>query len=156
MKKISSIFICLTLLLTTVPLILADSDANNIDITWMKTYGRFFNEELGVSVQQTSDGGFIAVGSISKSLFDVRGNKDVWLIKFDETGSILWNKTFVEKGMMRVLMFNKQMMAAILSSVKRNRSVMIKVIYGLLKPMKMEKKSGIKQLVKVVLIPEKK
>ncbi|MFO8077208.1 MAG: hypothetical protein R6U21_01000 [Thermoplasmatota archaeon] len=94
MKKISSIVICLTLLLTTVPLILADSDANNIDITWMKTYGRFFNEELGVSVQQTNDGGFIAVGSISKSLFDVRGNKDVWLIKFDETGSILWNKTF--------------------------------------------------------------
>ena len=94
MKKISSIVICLTLLLTTVPLIHADNDIDNIGITWMKTYGRFFNEELGVSVQQTSDGGFIAVGSISKSLFDVRDNKDVWLIKFDETGSILWNKTF--------------------------------------------------------------
>ena len=88
------IIICLMLMLTTIPFSLADNNTNNIETTWMQTYGRFYNEELGVSVQQTDDGGFIAVGSISKSLFDIRGNKDVWLMKFDETGSIIWNKTF--------------------------------------------------------------
>jgi PKD repeat protein len=42
------------------------------------------------SVQQTDDGGFIAVGEISPGHY----NTDVWLVKTDASGELLWNQTF--------------------------------------------------------------
>jgi hypothetical protein len=84
------------LMLTTIPLSQANVqyNTNNTDNTWMQTYGRFFNDEMGSSVQQTDDGGFIVVGAKSRSLIDIHGHRDVWLIKLDETGSEIWDKTF--------------------------------------------------------------
>ncbi len=60
------------------------------DIQWAKTYGGT-EYDGGVSVQQTSDGGYI-IGGDTESYGE--GERDVYLIKIDETGSVLWTKTY--------------------------------------------------------------
>jgi len=57
---------------------------------WIKTYGGQF-DDVGKSVQQTSDGGYIIVGSTSS--FGA-GSSDVSLIKTDAYGNVLWTKTY--------------------------------------------------------------
>lgn len=55
-----------------------------------KTFGKTGNE-WAYSVQQTSDGGFILAGYTQSY---GAGIGDVWSIKTDENGNMLWNKTF--------------------------------------------------------------
>ncbi len=59
------------------------------DVLWSKTYGGT-DFDFGSSVQQTSEGGYIVVGSTASF---GSGNYDVYLIKINSTGDTLWTKT---------------------------------------------------------------
>jgi len=60
------------------------------DSLWARTYGGN-NYDCGYSVQQTSDGGYIVVGT-TKSYGS--GSEDVYLIKTDSVGNTIWSRTF--------------------------------------------------------------
>ncbi len=78
-------------------LYLVKTDING-DTLWTKTYGGS-NDDVGRSVRQTSDGGYIITG-FTRS-YDA-GNGDVYLIKTDSSGNVSWTKViggaFMEDG----------------------------------------------------------
>jgi hypothetical protein len=60
------------------------------DTLWTRTFGG--NQvDIGYSIQQTTDGGYIIAGYTSS--FDLE-NMDVYLIKTASTGDIVWTKTY--------------------------------------------------------------
>jgi hypothetical protein len=63
---------------------------NNGDTLWTKTFGGS-SEDRFRDIQQTTDGGFILV---SETLSFGAGNSDVYLIKTDSIGNLLWTKTY--------------------------------------------------------------
>jgi hypothetical protein len=63
---------------------------------WTKTYGGAYNDR-GLSVQQTSDEGFIISGWKSTSTFG--NHRDLYLIKTDPLGDSLWTRTYDYNGL---------------------------------------------------------
>ncbi len=59
-------------------------------VLWSKVYGDF-NRDMGFSVEQTSDGGYI-VGGLTYSFGS--GRADVYLIKTDASGDTVWTRTY--------------------------------------------------------------
>ncbi len=68
-------------------LLKVDSNGNKL---WEKTFGGS-GEDLGVSIQQTTDRGYIIVGNTDS--FGA-GSTDFYLIKTDSNGNKLWEKTY--------------------------------------------------------------
>ena len=64
------------------------------NVEWSKRYGGYFTE-VGERVRQTNDGGYILVGA-TESFGSAKVN--IWLLKTDEGGNELWNKTFGEEN----------------------------------------------------------
>lgn len=77
------------------------------NIMWHKTYGATDKYELAVNtthtigdtdnyeltaIQQTSDGGYAAMGNISTWPFPIHTR--TWILKLDSNGGILWQKTY--------------------------------------------------------------
>lgn len=71
---------------------------NNGSIQWSKQYGEtdpFSGRyESAHSVRQTSDSGFIAVGQVATGYYE----SDIWLIRTDFYGNMIWNKIFEGSG----------------------------------------------------------
>jgi hypothetical protein len=64
---------------------------SDVVVAWEKTYGSP-GDDMGTYAYPTSDGGYIVVGATSSSAAEA--DRDVWLLKLDENGGIVWEKTF--------------------------------------------------------------
>ncbi|MDD5529350.1 MAG: T9SS type A sorting domain-containing protein [bacterium] len=73
---------------------LSDSFADAPSTLWEKTFGGA-STDMGYSVKQTIDGGYVMTGSTNSY---GAGGSDVWLIKTDAFGDTLWTKTFGGTG----------------------------------------------------------
>ncbi|HJW30791.1 MAG TPA: hypothetical protein VJ508_16265, partial [Saprospiraceae bacterium] len=62
---------------------------------WNKTYGGPLNEVCG-DMSQTSDGGYVLSGNTAS--FGAAGGMDVYLVRVDASGNMLWNKTYGGSG----------------------------------------------------------
>ena len=60
------------------------------DTLWTRTYGDSNNNQ-GMSVQQTSDGGYIVAGYTDPS---GTGSTDVYLLRIDALGDTVWTRTY--------------------------------------------------------------
>lgn len=70
-------------------------DANG-DIVWLDTFGGSL-DEWAVKIIETSDGNFLIGANTDSNDGDVseqKGNGDYWLIKLNQNGGLLWEKTF--------------------------------------------------------------
>jgi hypothetical protein len=66
------------------------------NILWQQTLGGT-NDDIAQSVIQTSDLGFIVVGqsaSIDGDITESSGSNDMWVVKLDVNGNMLWQKSF--------------------------------------------------------------
>ncbi|MBE0538347.1 MAG: hypothetical protein IH620_01435, partial [Ignavibacterium sp.] len=66
---------------------------SNGNVIWNKSFGDQFIWERLYSFQQTSDGGYIAVGDKHFTYGDTTSH-DGWLVKFNSIGDTLWTKHF--------------------------------------------------------------
>lgn len=62
------------------------------DTLWTRAYGGAF-DDLGKSVRQTSDGGYIVAGNTAS--FSA-AQSDFYLLKIDSTGGLMWSKTYTD------------------------------------------------------------
>jgi len=62
---------------------------------WDKTIGGL-GKDLGFSVQQTKDNGYIIAGG--KKSFWIIGNYDLWVIKTDSKGNVEWDRSYGWSG----------------------------------------------------------
>jgi hypothetical protein len=65
------------------------------EVLWDKRFDKYDHVDMGNSVKQTADGGFIVGGSASSDGLNVY---DAWLIKTDSDGNLEWDKTFGGNG----------------------------------------------------------
>ncbi len=73
-------------------------------IEWQKTLGGTSAEgDFGANAVQTSDGNYIVSGNSSSGIGGNKttagfGGRDIWVVKLDSEGNILWDKTFGGTG----------------------------------------------------------
>ena len=87
MKKLIVSFICLQSIFT-----FGQAPA----IQWQKTYGGT-SSDVAIATKQTTDDGYISAGYTYSSDGDVtnnQGDNDYWIVKYDVTGNIVWQKTY--------------------------------------------------------------
>ena len=69
-------------------------------IEWQNSFGGS-SRDIAYSVQQTPDGGYIVAGESFSNDGDVTGNQglyDFWIIKLDDQGVLVWQKTLGGSG----------------------------------------------------------
>lgn len=71
-------------------ILLVKTDENG-NQQWNKTFGNNYRA-CANSVCQTSDGGFVLAGYIASSNYS--GSEDLWVIRTNSLGEVLWNATF--------------------------------------------------------------
>jgi hypothetical protein len=71
------------------------------NVQWKKCYGGSKDEQLYGPVVQSSDGGYLFAATSQSSNGDVSSNKgyqDIWIVKLDKFGSIVWERSFGGSG----------------------------------------------------------
>ncbi len=66
------------------------------DIQWERTFGGT-DDDFGTAIEQTSDGGYIAIGTSKSTDGDIsnpKGNYDMWVVKLSEAGTLEWEKSY--------------------------------------------------------------
>jgi len=69
-------------------------------LLWNKTFGGS-DDDRGVDIVATNDGGFAILGAASSSDLDVSqnaGSHDFWILKITAEGTVLWEKSFGFSG----------------------------------------------------------
>ena len=71
---------------------------SSLNLSWVKIYGGN-RLDYGVSAVQTLDGGYAILATTESNDINVSGNHgfgvgDLWLVKIDRTGSLLWQKCY--------------------------------------------------------------
>ncbi len=61
----------------------------DLSVAWQKAYGGE-NSDIGHSIQQTTDGGYIVSGSTMSFGYNI----SLWILKLDGSGNIQWQKTY--------------------------------------------------------------
>jgi len=87
--------------LLTISAALAKDEATTTDEGWVKTFGGA-GEDVGTTVQETKDGGYIITGSTTSHkeniayswLIKASRIGEIWLIKTDSEGSVVWERSF--------------------------------------------------------------
>lgn len=70
--------------------------ASSGDLVWERSFGGS-GIEISYDIAKTTDNGYVVVGNTFSNDTDVsknNGESDVWLIKLDDNGNLLWEKTF--------------------------------------------------------------
>ncbi len=73
---------------------------NKISLEWSMNYGGT-KEEIASRVIQVNDGGFVMVGYSKSNDIDLEvnhGQKDIWVVKINAIGDIIWTKTYGFEG----------------------------------------------------------
>ena len=74
-----------------------DKDGN---LQWRKYFGGT-NNDRSYDAIQTSNGDFIVIGTSESNDYEIsssKGSYDMWVIKLDNNGNLLWEKSFGGKG----------------------------------------------------------
>ena len=69
---------------------------SNHQVSWVKVYGGT-QEDVAISACQTPDGGYAVLAGTNSNDGDVTGFKggvDIWLLRIDGNGNLLWEKTY--------------------------------------------------------------
>jgi hypothetical protein len=64
-------------------------------ITWQNTYG-ISEKNANPSIVQTTDGGYVLAGNISKLVNETL--TDIWIIRLDQWGTVIWDKIIGNNG----------------------------------------------------------
>jgi hypothetical protein len=81
------------LLLSSLTLVIDSGEAEPTEppvIEWNRTYGGG-GDDRGYHVSATDDGGYVIAGTTNS--FGA-GNSDIWLVKTDSAGNMMWNETY--------------------------------------------------------------
>jgi len=66
------------------------------ELLWERSFGGT-GIEIAYDITKTDDGGYVVTGNTFSTDIDIsmnHGESDVWLIKIDDNGKLLWEKTF--------------------------------------------------------------
>ncbi|HEX9981153.1 MAG TPA: T9SS type A sorting domain-containing protein [Flavobacterium sp.] len=69
-------------------------------LEWQKSFGGS-GYDIATDIRQTSDGGYIVIGESRSNSGDVAshyGNEDIWILKLDSAGTLLWQKNYGGNG----------------------------------------------------------